>query len=94
MIELAAQLNTFMTFGQYGEADLAAWDKLKAGDNTFVALDQSFIDAAREASLAWAEKQAAENAWFKRAYESQKALQEKLGTWDEFRRPIGASANR
>lgn len=94
MIELAAKLNTFMTFGQYGEDDLAAWDKLKTGDNTFVTLDQSFIDAARAASLAWAETQATENAWFKRAYDSQKALQEKLATWQEFRLPIGAAAHR
>jgi len=92
LIELAGKLNTYETFLQYAEDDIQGWKALQAdGKVKFVQLDPSFITTARKASFAWAEKKAAENPWFKRVYESQRAFQKKLAHWQEFRLPIGAS---
>lgn len=91
MVRLAAELNANETFAKYGEWDVEAWETLKAGDNELIHLDQSFIDKAREVSLAWADKHSQENEWFKRAYEDQKAFREKFANWSEFRLAIGAA---
>lgn len=93
VIEVAAKINTYESFLAYANADVDAWAELKKSDVEFVELDQSFIDKAREVSFAWAEKQAAENEWFKKAYESQRAMQARLSSWGEFRLPIGTNQN-
>ena len=93
LIALAGKLNTYESFLAYAESDLEAWEELKAADVEFVELEQSFINKARETSFAWAERQAEENEWFKRVYDSQRATQEKLSTWGEFRLPIGTTQN-
>ena len=92
LIRVAGRLNMLDTFLAYAEFDLEGWKKLhEAGKNQFVTLDPSFIEAAHEASMKWGDAQAEKNPWFKRAYESQRALQDKLGSWLEFRIPIGAT---
>ena len=92
MVKLAGKLNTYETFLAYGDNDVDAWRKLHETDGVeFVDLDPSFIEQAKEASFAWAEKQAAENEWFKKAYSSQRETQKKLSVWGEFRMPIGAT---
>lgn len=91
-LKLAGKLNMFETFLAYAEMDLKAWEELQKDPNVeFVQLDQSFIDAARKASFEWAEEQAAKNEWFKKVYESQRAFQKKIASWQEFRLPIGAT---
>lgn len=92
VIKLAGQLNIFQTFFVLGKNDLDAWSKLhEAPGVEFVELDPAFIDTAKKAAFAWGEKQAAENEWFKKVYESQRATQKELSTWGEFRLPIGAT---
>ncbi len=92
LIELAGRLNFYETFLAYAKMDLDGWAKLKSGKNQIVHLDQSFIDAARKASHAWAEEQSAKGKWFKRVYEHQRAFQTKLAAWKELRIPIGANS--
>ena len=94
LIELAGKLNTYESFLAYADSDLDAWKTLKSSDKVeFVQLDQSFIDEARKRSFAWAEKKAAENPWFKRVFDSQRAMQARLANWSEFRLPIGTTRN-
>ncbi|WP_210165717.1 TRAP transporter substrate-binding protein DctP [Hoeflea sp. BAL378] len=91
-IKLAAELNAFDTFLQYGDEDVDGWNTLTEGDNEIVTLDPEFIEAARKASYEWADGKAAENPWFKRVYDSQRAFQKRYSRWSEFRIPIGAAS--
>ena len=94
MVRLAGKLNTYETFLAYGDNDLDAWRKLHETKGVeFVELDPSFIEAAKKASFDWAEEQAADNEWFKKAYDSQRDMQKNLSVWGEFRLPIGATKN-
>lgn len=94
MVKLAGKLNTYESFLAYGDNDVESWRKLHETEGVeFVELDPSFIEAAKTASFDWAAKKAAENEWFKKAYESQRAMQQKLSVWGEFRLPIGATKN-
>ncbi|MEX0409564.1 TRAP transporter substrate-binding protein DctP [Aquibium sp. LZ166] len=89
-IKLAGKLNTYESFLAYGDNDIDAWRKLHETKGVeFVELDPSFIAKAKEASFAWAEKQAATNEWFKKAYDSQRETQKHMAVWGEFRLPIG-----
>jgi TRAP-type mannitol/chloroaromatic compound transport system substrate-binding protein len=64
----------------------------KAG-NEFVRLSPEFIAAAKEAAAKWADKQAAENAWFKKALDHRRAFQNKIKEgWSFFRFPIGTAS--
>lgn len=90
MIEAAGKQMVLNTYLAYGKDDLDGYAALSSsGDNEMVELDPSFIEAAQKASDAWAEKQAGENEWFKRAYEDQSQLQDGLKDWQTFRQPIG-----
>lgn len=91
VIRVAAKINTYESFLAYANSDVDAWSKLKESKAEFVELDPSFIDKAREVSFAWADRQAVENEWFKKAYDSQRAMQARLSSWDEFRLPIGTN---
>ncbi|MFW5680457.1 MAG: C4-dicarboxylate ABC transporter substrate-binding protein [Pseudomonadota bacterium] len=89
LIRLAGRLMTLDTFLGYAASDIAGFDALQAaGDNEFVQLDSSFIEAAVAASNEWAEEKAAENEWFARIYEHQKAFYATLEDWNQFRLPI------
>lgn len=90
MIELAGKLTTYETYIAYAKDDIAGYEFFKnSAGNEMIVLDDSFIEAAQKASDAWAEKQAAENEWFKRAYDHQSAFQATLSDWQKFRLPIG-----
>ncbi|MCH2395249.1 MAG: C4-dicarboxylate ABC transporter substrate-binding protein, partial [Oceanibaculum sp.] len=90
LIELAGKLTTYETFIGYGKDDIEGYKFLTSqGGNEFVQLDPSFIAAAKEASFKWADKQSASNAWFKKAYEHQRAFQKDIANWSKFRLPIG-----
>ncbi|KZD03420.1 type 2 periplasmic-binding domain-containing protein [Oceanibaculum pacificum] len=92
LIELAGKLTTYETFIGYAKEDLAGYAFLKSQPGVeFVELDESFIEAARKASFAWADKQSGANAWFKKAYEHQRAFQASIKDWSKFRLPIGAA---
>ncbi|WP_297777437.1 C4-dicarboxylate ABC transporter substrate-binding protein [uncultured Roseovarius sp.] len=90
MIELAGKLTTYETYIAYAQDDIEGYEFFKeAADNEMIVLDESFIQAAQEASDAWAQKQATDNEWFKRAYDHQSAFQKMLSDWQKFRLPIG-----
>lgn len=90
MIEFAAKQMTLNTYLGYAADDLAGYSFFEeTTDNEMIVLEPSFIEAAKEASDKWAEKQATDNSWFKRAYTHQSNFQESLSIWQKFRQPIG-----
>jgi len=93
MVETAGRLNLYESYARYGEMDIDGWAKLHeaaaGGKVEFIILDDSFIKAAQKASNEWADEQAGNNEWFKKVLASQRATQDKLTTWQEFRLPVG-----
>ena len=91
-VKLAAELNTYDTFAQYGGEDIDGWKKLTSNDkNEVVELDPSFIRAARSAAFEWASEKEKDNPWFKKVYRHQRAFQKRLSDWQKFRIPIGSA---
>jgi TRAP-type mannitol/chloroaromatic compound transport system substrate-binding protein len=89
LIELAARLTMFDAWLQQSSNDLHAYEALIGAGNTVLHLDDEFIAAAREAAVSWAEEQAEQDEWFRRAYEAERDFREQLRVWSEFRLPIG-----
>lgn len=92
-IELAAKLTVFESWLNSASNDLDAFSDLANGPNTVVHLDQSFIDAAEEATAEWSANVAAENEWFARVQTSIDEFKAKLVNWNEYRLPMGGENN-
>jgi TRAP-type mannitol/chloroaromatic compound transport system substrate-binding protein len=93
MLWLAARLEMFDSWGRIAYEDMAALDEMKKSGNEFVKLSPEFIKAAKDASEKWADEQAKDNAWFKKALDHRRAFQEKLiDKWTTFRFPIGTGS--
>ncbi len=90
MIRAAGQQMLTLTYIGYGQNDLEGYQALmEGGNNTLVQLSDEFIAAARDASVKWGEEQAAENEWFKKAFDNQQEFRSKMTNWPKFRSPIG-----
>ena len=66
-------MDSWLTIGQEDAKALAFF---REQGNEVIELDPEVQYEAREAGLAWAEKQAEDNSWFKRVLESQKEFAE------------------
>ena len=88
LIERAAQLTMLEAWIQYSNNDLNAYADLINAGNEVVQLDEEFQEKARQTAVEWAEEQAEQNEWFKRAFEAERAFRERLSPWSEFRLPI------
>ncbi len=53
--------------------------------NTVINLNEEFIEAARKATAAWAEKQASDNEWFARVYKHQQDYAKAFANVDRYR---------
>ena len=73
-IETTAKLTTYESWTRIGEADARAFEVFVKNGNTIIELDDSVRKEVARVSAAWSEKQAAQNPWFKRIYDSQKAF--------------------
>lgn len=80
LIEATAKLTTYETWTRLGHADASAFQEFIKNGNTIVELDDSVKAEVARISTAWSEKQAEQNPWFKRIYESQKAFR---GLWKD-----------
>ena len=74
-LEAAAKLATFDSYLNWGSADLAAMEGLRAGNNEIVELDPALVQAIRDAGRDWAERQSAEreaagDPWMRRLTDS------------------------
>ena len=90
---LAAKIHTLNSWGDVAYKDIGALEEMRKSGNEFVRLSPEFIAAATEAAEKWADKQAAENAWFKKTLEHRRAFQNKIKEgWTFFRFPMGTGS--
>lgn len=73
-IEATAKLTTYESWTRIGQADAKAFEVFVKNGNTIIDLDDSVRKEVARVSAAWSDKQAAQNPWFKRIYDSQKAF--------------------
>lgn len=71
LFEDAARLVTFESWMRTGHDDANALDVFRKAGNEIIELAPEVQYKAREIAHAWAQKQSAENPWFKRVYDSQ-----------------------
>lgn len=76
LIRDAAFVTTMDSWLTIGQEDAKALEFFRKQGNEIIELDPEVQYEAREAGLAWAEKQAEGNDWFKRVLESQKQFAE------------------
>lgn len=76
LVQIAAKLVTLEGWMRVGHEDAKAYKFYKAEGNEFVELDVEVQKEAKRLGMEWAEKQAADNEWFKKVYDSQKAFTE------------------
>ena len=75
VLEFAGQVMALDTYTRYPYNDIAAVAEMREFGNEFLQLSPDFIKAANEAATAWADEQAAQNPWFKKAYDHRRAFQ-------------------
>jgi TRAP-type mannitol/chloroaromatic compound transport system substrate-binding protein len=91
LVQLAGKLNAMESWTYYAYQDIDALTKMRAAGNEFVNLPTELIAAAGKASAEWSDKEAAKNAWFKRALDHRRAFQTSLeNNWNYFRVPMGS----
>lgn len=91
LLELAGRLTVFDTYLGYAKSDLDAYKQIRATPNLeVIQVDPSLTAAVVKVSNEWAEKQAASNAWFKKAFDSQKAFMASVKPLAEFRFATGS----
>ncbi|MDP3318104.1 MAG: hypothetical protein Q8S58_03135, partial [Bosea sp. (in: a-proteobacteria)] len=78
------------TYLGYAKSDLDAYKQIKASNIEVIQVDPKLTAAVVKASGEWADKQAASNAWFKKAYDSQKAFMASVKPLSEFRFAVGS----
>jgi TRAP-type mannitol/chloroaromatic compound transport system substrate-binding protein len=89
----AAKINMLDTWGKVAYEDIGALEEMRKSGNEFVQLSPEFINAAKDASEQWADKQAETNEWFAKALAHRRAFQEHIKSgWNEFRFPIGTGS--
>ncbi len=89
MLKLAGKLSALDTWSRYAYKDIEALKEFEKAGNEIVKLDPEFIRVANETADAWADVQANENEWFKKALEHRRAFQADMENWPKFRFPIG-----
>lgn len=89
LIKLAGKLNAMDSWSRYAYNDIQALKEFKKFGNEIVKLDADFIKTANQAADKWADTQAGENEWFKKALEHRRAFQKDMMDWPKFRFPIG-----
>jgi TRAP-type mannitol/chloroaromatic compound transport system substrate-binding protein len=85
LIEDAARLVTFESWLRTGQDDAKALDFYRKAGNEIIELAPEVQYKAREVALAWAQKQAAQNAWFKRVLDSQLAFESLWANAERYR---------
>ena len=89
VLKMVGKLMVLETWARYAYKDIAALEQMRQAGNEFVLLDAEFKRAAVAAADTWADKQAADNPWFKRVLEHRRQFQKEMENWPKFRFPIG-----
>jgi TRAP-type mannitol/chloroaromatic compound transport system substrate-binding protein len=76
LVELAAKLVTFESWTRIGHEDAKALAYYRNAGNEIIELDESVQVRAKKIAVDWANKQAAENKWFAKAWKSQQEFEE------------------
>jgi TRAP-type mannitol/chloroaromatic compound transport system substrate-binding protein len=85
LIRDAAFMTTMGSWLTIGQEDAKALQFFRSEGNEIIELDPEVQYAAREAGLAWAEEQAADNEWFARVLASQREFDELWGDAHRYR---------
>lgn len=86
LIETAAELTTLKSWMRVGHESAEAMRFFEEEGLEIVELDTEVQVKAREIGIEWAGKQAAENEWFKRAWESQREFEKLWADAETYRR--------
>jgi TRAP-type mannitol/chloroaromatic compound transport system substrate-binding protein len=86
LIEQAAKLVTFETWTRIGEEDAKSLDVYRKAGNEIIELSPEVQFEARKVALAWAQKQAEQNKWFKQVLDSQLAFEKEWKDADKYRK--------
>ncbi len=76
LVDLAAKLVTLESWMRIGQEDAKALQFYKDHGNEIIELDPAVQKRAKELAVAWAEKQAANNAWFDKILKNQMAFED------------------
>lgn len=76
LVDLAAKLVTFESWLRIGHEDAKALQFYREAGNEIIELDKEVQVAVKKQAIEWGKKQAEENEWFRKAYESQLAYEE------------------
>ena len=89
-IRMAAKKTLFETWVLASTSDLNAFETFVEGPNEIVRVDDAVLEKIKQVTYEWEDEIAAENPWFKKALESQRAFKAKLNLWPEYRFQIGS----
>ena len=89
-IRMAAKQTLLETWVLASTSDLNAYETFAGGPNEIVRVDDEVLDRIKQITHEWEDEIAAENPWFKKALESQRAFKAKLTVWPEYRFQIGS----
>lgn len=85
IFELATKLMTMSTWVRLGDLDAKAIREFAESGNEVIDLDPAFIEKITQVGIEWQDELAAEDDWFKRILESQRAYQELWEGSERFR---------
>lgn len=76
LVEMAARQVTFESWMRVGAEDAKALKFYREQGNEIIELSPEVQKATKEMSVKWADEQAANNPWFKKVWESQRAFEQ------------------
>ncbi|MCC6470747.1 MAG: TRAP transporter substrate-binding protein DctP [Alphaproteobacteria bacterium] len=76
IMETAAKIVTFESWLKVGQEDAKALEYYRKSGNEIIELSDEVQFETNKIAKAWAKKQAAENAWFKKVFDSQEAFED------------------
>jgi len=88
LIEAAAKMTVLNAWMKFNNDDTIALRKLKDEGAEFITVDDSYIAAARKATRDWEDKTAAEDGWFKKVLEAQRAFAKQWEVASQYRSEI------
>ena len=86
LLKRAGQKVTFDFWMQLGHNDAPAWQEMLKSGAEVIELDDDFMAKARAAIDAWADRQAADNEWFAKVLDHQRAYEAVWAESDRYRK--------
>jgi TRAP-type mannitol/chloroaromatic compound transport system substrate-binding protein len=85
LLEAAAKKNVLEVWMKFNNDDTVALGKLKSEGAEFITVEQSYIDGVAKATREWEDKTAAENPWFKKVLDHQRAFVKQWAVAKDYR---------